>query len=216
MLVSVSSRRGSFSRPILVSLQTLWNQKFESLKNTWNRTNYFQVTQCSAKTGVDECEHFLHKVVVSQWPQISWSTVGLIGPPWCSLYWLAFRLLLASDWPFRLFTMPSCGHVSYKLVAMLTWVSFVLCLTCYNSALHMCLRCDFFESLIFFENVCSEKVTFSSKNKFFGWDWIFYWYCILEDNRKGNAMKVEGRVRLSDDLVRGLVTGQSVPGICFR
>ena len=59
MLVSVSSRRGSFSRPILVSLQTLWNQKFESLKNTWNRTNYFQVTQCSAKSWVDECEHIL-------------------------------------------------------------------------------------------------------------------------------------------------------------
>ena len=108
------------------------------------QNQYFQVTQCSAKTWVDECEHILHKVVVSQWPQISWSTAGLIGPPWCSLYWLAFRLLLAWDWQFRLFTMPSCGHVSYKLVAMLTWVSFVLCLTCYNSALHMCLRCELF------------------------------------------------------------------------
>ena len=75
---------------------------------------------------------------------------------------------------------------------------------------------NYFESLIFFENVCSEKVTFSSKNKFYGWDWIFYWYCFLEDNRTGNAMKAEGRVRLSDDLVRGLVTGQSMPRICFR
>ena len=37
-----------------------------------------------------------------------------------------------------------------------------------------------------------------------------------EDNWKGNVRKVEGRVRLSDGLARGLVTGQSVPGIHLR
>ena len=30
------------------------------------QNQYFQVTQYSAKTVVDECEHILHKVVVSQ------------------------------------------------------------------------------------------------------------------------------------------------------
>ena len=33
---------------------------------------------------------------------------------------------------------------------------------------------------------------------------------------RGNVRKVEGRVRLSDGFARGLVTGQSVPGIYLR